>query len=240
MKTQLLGVLLLSGPLLAAAGGVEPGFMKGRVVDAAGKPVTGVEVVADNRQFYNTNALVRTDAQGRYRVEVRRPVGTWHATAQVKRKLNGQTFRFDLHPDNDEDFNGRDGAVRNFTWKLRGERPDGGRYGSPVIVYRSLSNPYDIDVNNVELTLKPVGPLPDGSAGLTIVAKPTPTGDGDAVTDVPVARYEITARYLDPAQGALPLLVRRCNAENYAPSVVADFKITMPTVQNIEVEVQSP
>jgi hypothetical protein len=231
----LLAALLLTAPLAA-----EPYVMQGQVRDSHGKPVANAEVVADNRQFYNTNAVTRTDAQGRYRVEVRRPVGTWHATAQVQRKFNGQNFTFDLHPDNDNDFDGKQGATRNFTWKLRGERRDGGRYGSPVIVYKSLNNPYDIDITNVELTLKPVGPLPDGSAGQTIVGKVQPSGDGDAVPDVPVARYEISARYLDPAQGPLPLTIRKRHSEAWTPSVVADFKITMPTVQNIEVEVQSP
>lgn len=239
-QTKSLSLALFCTLLLGAAAGPEAGVMKGRVTDAAGQPLAGVEVVADNRQLYNTNVVTLTDAKGYYRADVRRPIGTWHATAQLQRKVNGKTFHFDLHSENDADFAGNEGAIRNFTWKLSGERPDGGDYGSPVVAYGSLTNPYYIDTANVELTLVPVGPLPDGSAGTTIVSKLQSTGDGSAVPDVPVGRYTISARYLDPAQGALPLLIRKRYSEEYAASVVADFEITMPTVQMIEVEVQSP
>ncbi len=240
-RTRILGLSLLCATLvLAATPPIEKGVMKGRVIDSGGQPLAGVEVVADNRQFYNTNVVGLTGAKGFYRLDVRNPVGTWHATAQLKRKLNGQSYTFDLHPENDADFAGVDGGVRNFTWKLSGERPDGGRYGSPVIVYASLDNPYYIDTSNLELTLKPVGPLPDGSSGKTIVGKVISTGDGDAVADLPVARYEISARYLDPTAGPMSLVIRKRYDEQYAASVVADFKVIMPSVQNIEVEVKSP
>jgi hypothetical protein len=114
--------------------------------------------------YYNTNAIGVTDANGRYRIEVRQPAGSWHATAQLEKKFNGKTFTFDLAPNSDDPFAGSSGAIRNFTWKLTGERPDGTHYGSMVIAYADFFQ-VDLSLANVELTLEPVGALVDGSTG---------------------------------------------------------------------------
>ncbi len=83
------------------------------------------------------------------------------------------------------------------------------------------------------------GNLVDGSAGKTIAGALQRTSDGDAIADVPVARYKITARYLD-SDNADPLLVRVRNQGEFGPQVVADFKVITTTVHHIEVEVKSP
>lgn len=54
-------------PTTAAPAQVTPYVMQGVVRDAAGRPLAGVEVFADNTLYYNANVLARTDAQGRYR-----------------------------------------------------------------------------------------------------------------------------------------------------------------------------
>ena len=242
MKTSLraLSVTLLAGVLLGAGPAKEPGVMKGRVTDSAGNPLAGAQVVADNTLLYNSNAIAVSDAKGYYRVDVSRPAGTWNATAQLKRQVGGKPFTFDLHPDNSQVFAGTDGAVRNFTWKLRGKRPDGGNYGSPVLVYGDLGNSFWLDTTKVELTLEPLGPLADGSPGQTIVAKIVQTPDGDAVPDVPLARYAISGRYLDPERGALPLQIRKRNTESYATRAELDFEAQMAGVNRIEVDVRTP
>lgn len=214
--------------------------MKGRVTDSAGKPLVGAQVVADNTLLYNTNAIGTSDAKGFYRIDVSRPVGTWNATAQIKRQVSGKTFTFDLHPDKSQVFAGKDGAVRNFTWKLSGKRPDGGHYGSSVRVYGDLGNSFWLDTTKVELTLVPVGPLADGSQGQPIVAQILQTPDGDAVSDVPLARYAISGRYLDPERGPLPLQVRKRNSEGYSAKVELDFESQMTGVQFIDVDVRTP
>lgn len=236
---QLTLSFLLTLCLFSALAAQEPGVLKGRVLDASGKPLSGVKVFADNTLLYNSNAIAVSDSKGYYRVDVSRPVGTWRATAQLERTYSGKRYAFDLHPDKADPFAGNDGAVRNFTWKLQGERPDGGYYGSFVVCYGSLDNPFWIDTSHVELTLIPTGPLVDGSVGQAIVARLVRTAEGDAIADVPLGRYTITARYLDPERGALDLNLRQRNSGSFVPELVADFEVIMTGLARMDLEVQS-
>ena len=238
--TRSLSLSILACLIVGAGPSSEPGVLKGRVTDSSGKPIAGAQVFADNTIFHNTNVIGASDAKGFYRINVSRPAGTWNATAQLKRQVGAKSFTFDLHPDNANVFAGNQGAVRNFTWKLRGQRPQGGHYGSPVLVYGALDSAFWIDTTKVELTLVPVGALADGSQGQTIVGKVAQTPDGDAVSDVPLARYAISARYLDPDRGAIPLQVRKRNGDGYQPKVELDFESKMAGVNAIEVEVKTP
>jgi hypothetical protein len=167
-------------PVDQSGSSIEAGVMKDLVTDAQGKPLAGVKVFADHTLYYNTNAIGVTDANGRYRIEVRQPAGSWHATAQLEKKFNGKTFTFDLAPNSDDPFAGSSGAIRNFTWKLTGERPDGTHYGSMVIAYADFFQ-VDLSLANVELTLEPVGALVDGSTGRKITGKLVHTADGEAI-----------------------------------------------------------
>ena len=209
-------------------------MLTGTVLDSAGKPISGAKVYADHTQYYNTNAIGVTDAYGHYKIDVSQPVGSWHATAQVVQQFNGHSYSFDLMPNNDDPFAGSSGAVRNFTWKLSGKRPDGYDYGQLVVAYADFSV-FDIDMSKVELTLEPVGALPDGSQGKIISATLVHTSDGDAVTDVPVARYKITAKLASEA-----LNVRVRNQGQYVSSITTDFVSILPTVHRIEIEVNRP
>jgi hypothetical protein len=222
------------------AGGVEPGVLKGVVLDSQGRPVAGAKVFADHTLYYDTNAIGVTDAGGRYRIDVRNPPGGWHATAQLERQYNGQRLGFDLDADDDAPFGGATGAVRNFTWKLSGRRHDGGDYGSKVIAYRDLVGAADLEARFVELTLEPVGPLVDGSEGRTITARLENTPDGDAVPDVPVGRYRVTARYAPDGEAASALTVRPRNTGAYAASVTVDFKPLTSTILRVELDVNRP
>ncbi|WP_066942090.1 carboxypeptidase-like regulatory domain-containing protein [Microtetraspora fusca] len=219
----------------AGVGEIEPGVLKGRVVDGKGKPLAGVQVVADNQLLYNSNLIVPTDADGFYRVETN-VATTFHVTATVTRQYNGQTYSLDLAPDDDNSFAGPTGAIRNFTWKLTGQRADGlGVHGSSVLIYLDYRDPQDPEAylqdENVELTLTPEGPLIDGSQGSTITRKSSRTGDGSGVHDVPVGRYRITATY----EGR-PLRVKPRNSGEYAPEIVADFETIMTGVYQINLE----
>ena len=195
--------------------GLEPGIVKGTVVDAQGKPLAGVEVVANNTQFYNANILGKTDAQGRYRLQL--TAGSWQMTASFMRDYNGQSYRVELTPDNDAAFAGTEGAVRNFKWIARGEA----RQGS-VFVYSDITIEL-LDSEHIELTLVPVGPLLDGSIGKTIVGKLKVTPDGDGLTDVPLGRYKIGARYLKPGEEGL-LEVKPRKSGSYGDTLTADFQ----------------
>ncbi|MGI5493613.1 carboxypeptidase-like regulatory domain-containing protein [Microtetraspora malaysiensis] len=216
-------------------GGVEPGVLKGRVVDANGRPIQGALIVADNQMVYNSNLMAPTDADGYYRIQTPGPF-TFHATGQVTRQMNGQEFATDLMPDDDNPFAGPSGAIRNFTLKLDGKKPGGqGHVGGMVIFYLNSTDPNDPDSflqdEGVTLTLRPEGPLLDGSAGETITRKAERGGDGSGLYGVPIARYRISADY----QGR-PLRVKAQGGSDFAASVVADFRTVMSGIYRIDLE----
>ncbi|MBB5139584.1 hypothetical protein HNP84_009348 [Thermocatellispora tengchongensis] len=219
----------------ARLGEVEPGVLKGRVVDQAGQPIAGATIFADNQLLYNSNAIGTTDADGYYRVETPGSF-TFHASGQVKRQLDGQEYVLDLEPDSDEPFAGPTGAIRNFTWKLAGPKANGqGHHGGSVLFYFGLdganSNVF-LEDEKVTLTLAPEGPLIDGSAGETLSVQAQRTPDGSGVQGVPIGRYRITASY----EGS-PLRIRLRNTGEYASEVVAGFSGVVTGVYQIELEV---
>jgi hypothetical protein len=193
------------------------GYVTGKVVDTQGKPLAGVEIVIDNTLFYNTNLLTTTDAKGLYRVKT--PNGSWRASAQVRRAYNGKSYRLDLAPNTTEAFAGDEGAVRNFEWRLSGEKPDnpGAFYGGTVEVSNEIAKgPYDTE--NIEFTFTPVGPIIDGTPGKTLVLRYDEYYG--RIPDVPIGRYRITGVY-KPTNTRLQLR-NRVNG-----SYAADGAVTM-------------
>jgi hypothetical protein len=194
----------------------------GRVTNARGEPLAGVEVVLDNQLLHNSNVVTRTGADGRYRVALPPIAVTWAASARMQRDFDGARYTIELAPVDPTPFAGNTGGVRDFVWRVRGAGPDGTWYGSSVVVYASLAQ-FDLDRRAVELTLTPVGSLIDGSAGQVIVGRPTSTGDGFAVVDVPVGRYAIAAREVGAGGSGRPLRIRLRNSGSYASSVTTGF-----------------
>ncbi|MEN3540208.1 carboxypeptidase-like regulatory domain-containing protein [Microbispora sp. ZYX-F-249] len=223
----------------AEPGEVERGVLKGRVADERGRPIEGAEVVADNQLLYDSNEVARTGGDGRYRVATN--IGaTFHASATITRRYNGREYSLSLAPDDDAPFAGPSGAIRNFTWKLTGAKPDGlGFYGGKVLFRVDLNDQLDtgafLEDEKVRLTLVPDGPLIDGSEGSRIVRTATRNGDGSGLEDVPIGRYRITADY----EGR-PLAVKLRGAGDYAQEVVADFTPVMTGVYWIELELGLP
>jgi hypothetical protein len=219
--------------LLTAYGQVEPYIVQGQVTDAQGKPLANVQVFADNTLYYNTNAIGITDENGFYSIDVHEPMGTWHMSAQYTLGYQGESYTFSLHPDNDNPFPGADGAIRNFEWRLSGETPQGFYYGAVMWVYADYSD-FSLlveNMENVEITLTPDGPLVDGSVGETIVHQ------GAYAEDIPVGRYSVTARYLPEGK---PLLVRLRDTGDYAESVTALIKKNQWSEVMLELQVLSP
>lgn len=222
-----------SGP--GDVGGVEPYVMKGYVTNGQGAPLEGIEVFADNTLLYDSNILGVTDANGYYRLELPAVATTWNAGAYVRPSFEGQTYEFDLVPDNENVFAGVDGAIRNFTWKVSGTRPDGtSYYGSFVYVYGDYTTA-NFNVDDVELTLTPEGPLIDGSTGEAVVRQP----EGGQIVDVPIGRYTISGRYVD-ASGAERevLLADRDGDGSFQSSLSASFVNDPIYGPNIELFVQ--
>jgi hypothetical protein len=198
--------------------GLEPYLAKGRVVDPQGHPLAGVKIIVDNTVFYNSAVTGTTDAQGSY--EIRVGDGSWRVYAEMRREYNGRTYKIDLAPDTFDAFAGMDGAVRNFTWKLTGKKPEPlvGYFGGSILVFGDEL----YDVENVELTLTPVGPLIDGSAGETVIRWPngpdvSPPSEAE---DIPLGRYEVSAAHLPSGEA---LLVGSAACDGYAASRTIDF-----------------
>ncbi|MFD1144367.1 carboxypeptidase-like regulatory domain-containing protein [Larkinella insperata] len=193
------GLLMLAGCSKSGADEPHPteqsaGYLAGRVTDSQGKPLPGVAILADNLLFYNSYVETSSDAKGNYRVKM--PTGSYRALAQIKRTYNGKKYTLYLTPDNTAAFAGDEGAVRNFQWNLTGEHPDqaGLFYGGDVTLDKDIMSEL-YDVENIEFTFTPVGPLIDGSAGSTLKLK---SGEPHSefygrIPDVPIGRYRITA-----------------------------------------------
>lgn len=220
-----------------SSAGVEPGVLKGRVVGTDGRPLRGAKIIADNQFLYNSNLIVPTDADGRYRVETD-VAATFRVTATMEVERDGVKYLLDLHPENDASFAGPTGAIRDFTWKLTGEKPDGlGHYGGLVLFHLDSTDPQDpeayLEDEQVELMLTPESPLLDGSRGKVITRRAIRTPDGPGLVDVPIARYRISAAY-----AGRPLQVALRDQEEYAPELVADFSEYLSTVYWIRLDLK--
>ncbi|GGK95701.1 carboxypeptidase regulatory-like domain-containing protein [Deinococcus radiotolerans] len=199
-----------------------PYTMTGVVRNAAGQPVPGAEVWADNTLYYNMNALGTTDAQGRYSVPLPRDTpGTWRAGGHFKVKYAGDWYNLTLEPDSDAAFATDTGAVRNFTLKISGEVPGGGEYGGKLYPY--FGGETDFDMSQVEFTLTPDGPLIDGSAGQVLTRHLT---DETMVRDIPLGRYVMTARYVPQGGPAQPMQLMGRAESTYATSTTITFHET--------------
>ena len=220
----------------------EANVVKGKVVDARGEPVAGATVTVDHTLFYNSNIQVKSGKDGTYRVQV--PQGSYRVTASLLREYHGKKYKFDLHPETVADFAGSDGAVRNFVWRLSGEKPEGshGHYGGFVVGYTQPGD-FSVQMTDIELTLTPDGPLIDGSKGQPVTRKLVSTGDGFAVQDVPVGRYKITARNAPEDGRPEALHVRLRNTGKFAESLTAEFATPSGpglAINRIEIEVKKP
>ena len=209
----------------------------GTIVGTNGEPLPDVEVYADNQLVEGSTLVAYTDSAGRYRLELPETATTWAMSATHTVEYHGTSYSFPLHPENDRVFAGNTGAIRNFSWKLTGTRPDDSNYGAFVVGYTEPAE-FGFELSDVELTLEPDGPLVDGSNGKAITKKLERTPEGDAIDDVPLGRYTISAKL--PSG---PLVVRiRNGGGDYASSITADFDApygSLPIYQ-IDVEMKQP
>lgn len=215
----------------------EPYVVKGYVRTKDGKPVPGAEVFADNTQYYDSNTIGVTDANGFYRIELPREGATYNMTADVTATFNGQTFTFHLESNPNKAFSGKDGAVRNFTMKgLTGQ----------IFVYSwvtwELGRP-DFKIEDLELTLTPIGKLMDGSDGETIVKKIGPVDGGLGIGDIPLGKYKATARWLPEGHDPYEMEIRLNFVGTWGESAEFEFNKPRTTVTSnylAELEVRLP
>lgn len=162
-----------------------PNTVRGHALSLDGQPLADVDIVVDETVSYDANLTTTTDDEGHYELEV--PDGSWRVWATHHPLYLGRTYELDLHPLDDDSFAGADGAVRDFEWRLEGEKPAplSGTHGGTVYAYvdSSIARAEDL-----QLTFEPVGPLIDGSVGETVVRTPDA---GGMIEDVPLGQYRI-------------------------------------------------
>lgn len=215
------------------SGDMQKGVVKGRVTDTQGKPMANVNVVIENTVFHASYVTATTNATGNYIISV--PAGSWKALVRINHPFLGKTYQFDLHPNDPAPFAGTTGAIRNFTWKLSGEKPDGtGFYGSDVAVYSQPGSSFSME--DVEITLTPDGILADGSKGKVIIKTLIDIGGGeDGIRDVPIGKYRISARNKTNGKA---LQVRLRNKGEYQTSVTGIFSSGYTGITNYQIAIQ--
>lgn len=209
----------------------EKGMVKGRVTDGNGNAIAGATVVIENTQFYAGYVYATTDAEGYYSTGV--PNGSWKASVRIEKTFGGKIYRFDLKPDDPSPFAGTAGAVRNFVWEIAGPRPEGGFYGSDLAVYNQPGT--GLLMEDVRITLTPVGELINGCKGSVVQKGLTDIGGGeDGIRDIPLGRYKISAKN----KNGKALKIRLRNKGDYQDSYTAVFEAGLTGVTQYKIVVQ--
>ncbi|TJZ62895.1 carboxypeptidase regulatory-like domain-containing protein [Sphingobacterium olei] len=214
MKKYLLGIVLLNMACSGDTVADKFGVVSGKTLDGSGKPLAGVTILIDNSIFFNSHLSTRSDVNGSYMVTV--PTGAWYAFAQLKVIYNNLEYQLYLHPDNPSGFGG-EGAIRNFSWKLTGEKPAplSGYYGGLVTIDNFPGVYLENDLIEFHFTAE--GNLVDGSPGQVLTRK---TSDGNQIQDIPIGRYTVTAHYKTEK-----LKLRRWNSDDvFQESLTFDFQ----------------
>ena len=221
----------LGGPGVVHAAQVQAGTVQGQAVDHRGKPLAGIHVWI--KPGLTTGVVdVLTGPDGRYRVDGLPSLPyTAHAWYLVSDK--GQTYCYRLaHPTAAEyqPFNAQGGTTRNFRWQLSGKIPGvedykgTGFYGGTLALLSAYREdmPGRLDSQDrLEVTLTPVGPLVDGSAGKQLVLK---TNELSQLYDLPVGTYAASAVGVTPTGLRRPVLLAGEYSGKPTPSVTFTFE----------------
>ena len=219
-----LGVLAACGSAEASLSGPaedesNEGVVSGRVTDMQGRPIAGATVVINNAVWFNRNIVLVSGADGTYRHDLP-ATDSWYVRGTTDVSYNGRTYTMELKPDYPGGFSGVDGRTVNLRWTTTGEVPTdfghAGYYGGSVEMDAGWDLP---DLSGVTLTLTPVGPLIDGSAGAAITRTVSETVGSYAIRDVPIGRYTVRA-----TRDGEPLVFRMRNSSTYVSNVTADFE----------------
>jgi hypothetical protein len=184
-------------PAPGSQNSVEAGFVSGKVTDARGNAMPGVKIVIEHTVWFGTYLFATTDNQGNYRLALPAdPAGSWTAKAQVERTAYGQAYTFDLHPVHEGSFNRNSPAVRDFTWKLSGQRPGTNTYyGAHLDLYQFGT---DVPMHQVKIIFTPAPgetQMIDGSPAVGFERTVEDVSGTFMVKDVPVGKYTVKAVY---------------------------------------------
>lgn len=189
--------------------GAKPGHATGKLADAHGKPLTDVTLsfsafLADNTAFAKEFPI--KGPAGEYAIAV--PDGMYNTPqGRVGAWYNDKWYDLPLAAaDGSREWpaqrNSKQGLVRDFVWRISGLKPAGnplepGDYWGGAIHFDKGGDLGDFA--KIEITLKPEGPLVDGSEGQTLVfvrELPWKRPQDHLLLDVPLGKYTATAKLL--------------------------------------------
>jgi hypothetical protein len=193
----------------------EAGYVSGMITDTRGDVISGAKVTIEHTVWYDSYVNATSNSNGEYKIELPdQPAGDWTAKAQLTKSAYGQDYIFDLEPNNTDPFSRNNSAIRNFTWKLSGQRAGSDSYyGAHVDLYQFGT---DVEMNKVKLVLTPYpgeDKLIDGSEATTIERNIDDVAGTFMVKDIPIGKYLVKAVY----PGKTLLLQNRHDEE--APAV---------------------
>jgi hypothetical protein len=153
-----------------------------------GLPLQDAVVQTPGASAASGTETVKPDASSTYSARVGH--GTYEVRAYTDLTRQGETWRLPLHPtDNSGSLvDSRNGATKDFQWKLTGLQPDGDPnnreqyYGGYIEVTSGDETgnvPNLPEGTTLRFTLAPTGPLIDGSSGETVTRERTASGDED-------------------------------------------------------------
>lgn len=208
----------------------EPGIAKGRVVDAAGKPVANARITLwalTATAFGRSHAGdFKTDSNGVWRVPVNSFLA-YKVEDRVPVKFDGNTYQMVCNPIGQESpGSGKTGIVQDFRPAFTGLKNNSSAdetcpddyLGARIFLWRGSGYWHLVGDNAlITYTLTPVGKLADGSAGKPLTFK-RPVRMKDALNgmalektnmlhDIPLGVYRITATLDFPGRGPKPLFV---------------------------------
>lgn len=214
---------------------VDPFVVKGRVTDRQGNPLEGVEIIADNQLGRDSYQEAITDEEGYYQIDLPPINTTWNMISYYVHKFEGTVQKFNLTSVTDRPFGGNKGAVRDFVWD--------DIHGMVIIQYNYPDEEKwpEFSLDEVELTLTPVSLLIDGSVGKVIKEITTFSPEGPGLQSVPIAKYEISARWVPDGMNPVPMLVSKFETNQYGNSIVtSDFSAVVGTKKRVAIKVAFP
>lgn len=174
--------------------GPSAGAVTGKVTNSEGNPLSGIKVTLEHTVWADSYVYATTDNNGKYKVVLpAEPAGSWTAKAQLEKPAYGKQYKFDLVADHSDAFTRDQATIRNFVWRLTGQRPDGGFYGGHVDIYQFGT---DVDPSQVKLVFTPaVSTLIDGTPATTLERQVHDVAGTFMATDIPIGKYTVKAVY---------------------------------------------
>ncbi len=213
----------------------KPKTVRGMVKDGSGKPISGARLVAwaSAAGGFRTSVEGRTNAQGIYEMPL--PIGICQiVNADCRVSIDGSEMLLPLHPVDGErdEFDSKRGHIENFVLRTSGSANETGgtghSYGAPMRILTWKT----IEKSIIEVTLKPMGPLADGSPAKTLVFRWKAPAAGlsseTIIGGIPLAKYKLTAKLYD-GEDALPLRAKKTFSDGgedpvFASSLPVEFE----------------